>query len=68
MTTLTLRYGDPIEENIQYLRESQHHEEAPKVTSNDLDKCKLFGWTFFRPINQDFPIIIGKLYITFFGN
>ena len=47
MATLTFRYGDPIHENIQCLRESQRHEEALKAASNDLDKGSIFQTTTF---------------------
>ena len=61
MATLTLRYGDPINEDIQCLRESQRHEEALKVTSNDLDKGSIFQTTTFQGLPQGY--VQGQTYI-----
>ena len=53
VATLTLKYRDPIYENIQCLRESQWHKEALKATSNDLDKGSIFQTTIFQNYYKD---------------
>ena len=42
VANLTLKYGDPVHEDIQRLGESQRHGKAHKATSYALSKGSIF--------------------------